>query len=170
LTIISFKQFIDYNVFTITGSTVFVPSITPIEGSGNQYILPSGSLQAIINTADNYIMPLISKDTALSGFIDWDANLSSTDVINLAQSFALDYTSFIFWIIMHGGAISGGWDYRLSELDIKRGGVILASIKGLIEGYKFAAMSKLNILQPYSLTAEGAKVEDMVSSTAPSFY
>src|SRR5437899_12709661 len=101
MTVISFQQFIDYNVFTITGSTVYVPSITPIEGSGNQYVLPSGSIQAIINTADSYIVPLISKDTALSGFIDWEANLTSSDVISLAQSFALDYTSFIFYIIMH---------------------------------------------------------------------
>src|SRR5437660_885962 len=157
MTIISFSQFVSYNAFSVTGSIVYAPSITPIEGSGNQYTIPSGSVQAIINTADNYIVPLISKDTALQGVVDWDANLDSSDVINLAQSFALDYTSFVFWIIMHGGAISGGWDYKLSELDVKRGGVILGSIKGLIEGYKFAAMSKLQILQPLSIAAEGPR-------------
>ena len=170
MTVISFKQFLDYNAFSSTGSLVYAPSITPIEGSGNQYVIPSGSVQAIINVADSYIVPLISKDTALQGYLDWDTSLSSTDVINLAQSFALDYTCFIFWVIMHGGAISGGWDYKLSELDVKRGGVILGSIKGLIEGYKFAALSKLQILQPLSISVGYDMVEDRVSNTSPSFY
>lgn len=170
MTIISFSQFLSYNAFTITGSTVYVPSITPIEGSGNQWVIPSGSVQTIINVADNYIVPLITKDTVLSGILPYDANLGSSDVISLAQSFALDYTNFIFWITMYGGVITGGWDYRLSELDIKRIGALVPSVRGMIEGYKLSAHQKLNLLQPYSLTAMGERVEDFVSNTAPSFY
>ena len=144
--------------------------ILPVEGGGNQFTIASGSLQAIINASTNYIVPLVSQDTALSGFIDWDANLSSSDVINLAQSFALDYIAFRVWGTLYGAVFSSGWDYRLSELDVRRIGAMLPSVRGLLEQYKGAAMSKLNLLQPLSLSSEGVAVQDFVGNTSPSFY
>jgi len=158
-------------IFSFTRSNVYVPTLTSADGSvGNQFIIQSGSLQAIINAADSYIVPLVGKDVALSGFVDWEANLDPSDVLSMAQTFALNYTAFMVWVTLFGGVLSNGWDYRLSELDIRRSGVMVPSARMLVEGYKLAALQTLTILQPLSISAEGVRVEDMVGNTAPSFY
>jgi len=168
--LVSFQQIVDYMAFTVTGSNVYCPNVVPVEGGGNQFVISSGSLQSIINASINFIVPLISQDTALSGFLSYDANLGSSDVINLAQSFALDYIAFRVSVTLYGGVVTGGWDYRLSELDVRRMGAMVAGVKGLIEGYKSSAMSRLNILQPLSIAMEGVNINDVVSQTAPSYY
>ena len=168
--IVSFSQVTDFMAFTVSGSTVYCPNIIPAEGGGNQFQIASGSLQSIINAAVNFIVPLISSDTALSGFLTYPSNLDNTDVINLAQSFALDYIAFRVSVVLYGGLVTGGWDYRLSELDVRRMGAMVAGVRGLIEGYKASAMSKLNVLQPMSLSFEGTRVEDIVGNTAPGYY
>jgi len=169
--LVSFQQVIDYLVFTSTGSTVYVPAVLPVDGSqGNQLTMSSGSLQAIINSSLNYIVPLISVDTAMSGFVDYSTNLSSSDVINQAQSFALDYIAFRAWLALFGGLLTNGWDYKLSELSVTRATSMGLAIKGMVEGYKLGALQKLNTLQPMSLSVEGTRVEDVIGSTAPPFY
>ena len=171
MTLLNFQQVTSFMSFSFTGSNVYVPTLTSADGSvGNQFIIQSGSLQAIINAADSYIIPLIGKDVALSGFVSWEANLDSSDVISSAQTFALNYTAFMVWVTLFGGVLSNGWDYRLSELDIRRSGVMAPSARMLVEGYKLAAMQSLTILQPLSISAEGPRIEDIVSSTSPSFY
>src|SRR5437660_2629639 len=169
--LVSFRQVLDYLVFTSTGSTVYVPAVLPVDGSqGNQLIMSSGSLQSIINSSLNFIVPLISVDTAMSGFVDYGTSLGSSDVINLARSLALDYIGFRAWLGLFGGLLTNGWDYKLSELSVTRATSMGLAIRGTVEGYKLGALQKLNTLQPMSLSVEGNRVEDMIGNTAPPFY
>ena len=170
MTIISFQELIDYAGFTATGSTVYIPMVLLTEGGGQHFSFPSGSIQAIINASDNYIRPLVQKDTTDSGFVDWEANLTTSDVINSVKSFALDYTAFRVWTVMLGGSITAGWDFTLSELTVRRIGALLPASRGLVEFYRSAAIEKLKIIQPLSLTIEGERIEDVVGNTAPSYY
>jgi len=169
MVLITAQELVDYCGFSMTGSTIYVPQTLLLEGGGQQFTLPSGSFQAIINASLNYIVPLIQKDTTDSGFVDWDANLTTTNVIDLSKSFALDYCAFRVWVTLFGAVISGGWSYTLSELSVRRE-QYLPTIRAIVESYKSAAASKLQLLQPMSLSIEGERIEDLVGSTSPSYY
>jgi hypothetical protein len=169
--LVTFQNVVDYLSLSNTGSMVYLPAVMPIDGSqGNQMTMTSGSLQSIINASLNYIVPLISKDTATAGFTDTPYNLSGGEVVSLAQSLALDYIGFRLWVTVFGGLVVAGWDYRLSELSVTRAAAMGIGLRGLVDGFKVSALSKLNTLQPISIAVEGVRLEDVVSNTAPSFY
>jgi hypothetical protein len=169
--LVTFQNVVDYLSLSATGSTVYLPAVMPIDGSqGNQMTMTSGSVQAIINASLNYIVPLISMDTAVSGFTDTPYNLSQGEVISLAQSLALDYIGFRLWVTVFGGLVVAGWDYRLSELSVTRAAAMGIGLRGLVDGFKISALSKLNLLQPISISAEGTRIEDVVSDTSPSYF